>query len=154
MSSVAEATATASDQTPQATTKKIKPISEKRRSSGKKHVGIKIPIMNIYDVFGPLRQYATAKFDETVEIAVKLAVDPRKPNQSIKSVAKLPFGTGKKVRVAVFATGEDVQIARDAGADVVGSDDLIKSIQSGDINFDRIIATPEMMGSVGKIGKV
>lgn len=136
------------------TTATSKDKVEKKVTSRSRKVKVNIPLTNIYNIFPTLRQYATAKFDETVEMAVKLAVDPRKPNQSIKGVAKLPSGTGKKVRVAVFATGDDLQKAREAGADVVGSDDLIQSIQSGNINFDRVIATPEMMAQVSKIGKV
>ena len=109
---------------------------------------------NVHDAVNLVKSYARARFVETVDLAIRLGVDPRKPNQSIKSVAKLPHGTGKSVRVAVFAMGDDVQAAKDAGADIVGGDDLIKIIQSGDISFDRAIATPEMMIQVSKIGKV
>jgi large subunit ribosomal protein L1 len=132
----------------------LKVKSANKTPSRSRKIKVEIPVTNIYNVFPILRQHATAKFDETVEMAVKLSVDPRKPNQSIKGVAKLPGGTGKKVRVAVFATGDDKQKALEAGADVVGSDDLIQSIQNGDVNFDRVIATPEMMAQVSKIGKV
>lgn len=85
---------------------------------------------------------------------VNLGVDPRKPNQSIKGVAVLPSGSGKVIRVAVFAQGNDVQAALDAGASVVGSDDLLARIQSGDLPFERVIATPEMMTMVSKVGKI
>ena len=128
----------------------IKPVIKKIN----RNVDIKYPVTNVYDSLKIMKTHAKAKFDETVDIAVKLNVDPRKPNQSIKSTAKLPFGTGKKVRVAVFATGEDAQLARDAGADIVGGEDLIKIIQGGEIAFDRAISTPEMMSSIVKIGKV
>jgi Ribosomal protein L1p/L10e family len=109
---------------------------------------------NIHRIFPKLRQLTYARFNETVEVAVALGVDPRKPNQSIKSVARLPHGTGKMVRVCVFAEGADAQAAKDAGAEVVGADEVIKGIQEGNVNFDTAIATPEMMGKLGKIGKV
>ena len=97
---------------------------------------------------------ATARFDETVDMAINLGVDPRKPNQSVKGMARLPHGTGKKVRIAVFASGADAEAALAAGADVVGSTDLISRIQGGEMGFDRLIATPDMMAMVAKIGKI
>jgi large subunit ribosomal protein L1 len=97
---------------------------------------------------------ATAKFDETIEIALNLGVDPRHADQMVRGVVTLPAGTGKDVRVAVFAKGDKAEEATKAGADVVGAEDLMESIQGGTIDFDRVIATPDMMGIVGRLGKV
>jgi large subunit ribosomal protein L1 len=97
---------------------------------------------------------ATAKFDETVEIAVCLGVDPRHADQMVRGVVGLPNGTGKDVRVAVFARGPKAEEAEAAGADIVGAEDLMETIQGGEINFDRCIATPDMMPIVGRLGKV
>ncbi len=97
---------------------------------------------------------ATAKFDETIEIALNLGVDPRHADQMVRGVVTLPAGTGKDVRVAVFAKGDKAEEAKKAGADVVGAEDLMESIQGGTIDFDRVIATPDMMGIVGRLGKV
>ena len=95
------------------------------------------------------------KFDETVELAVRLGVDPRKADQNIRGTVLLPHGTGKSVRVAVFAKGEKVQEAEEAGADVVGGDDLAKRIsEEGWLEFDKAVATPDMMGVVGRLGKI
>jgi large subunit ribosomal protein L1 len=97
---------------------------------------------------------ATAKFDETIEVALNLGVDPRHADQMVRGVVTLPAGTGKDVRVAVFARNDKAQAALDAGADVVGAEDLLESIQAGNIDFQRVIATPDMMGLVGRLGKV
>ncbi len=97
---------------------------------------------------------AKAKFDETVEIAVNLGVDPRHADQMVRGVVALPNGTGKTVRVAVFARGPKAEEAEKAGADIVGAEDLMETIQSGKIEFDRCIATPDMMPIVGRLGKV
>jgi large subunit ribosomal protein L1 len=97
---------------------------------------------------------ATAKFDETIEIAMNLGVDPRHADQMVRGVVSLPKGSGKDVRVAVFAKGDKAEEAKKAGADVVGAEDLMESIQGGTIDFDRVIATPDMMGVVGRLGKV
>jgi len=97
---------------------------------------------------------ATAKFDETIEIALNLGVDPRHADQMVRGVVTLPAGTGKEVRVAVFAKGDKADEAKAAGADVVGAEDLMETIQGGQIDFDRVIATPDMMGVVGRLGKV
>ena len=97
---------------------------------------------------------ATTKFDETVEIALNLGVDPRHADQMVRGVVTLPAGTGKDVRVAVFARGAKADEATAAGADVVGAEDLMETIQGGTIDFDRVIATPDMMGVVGRLGKV
>ena len=101
-----------------------------------------------------IKERATTKFDETVEIAMNLGVDPRHADQNVRGVVTLPNGTGKSVRVAVFAKGAKAEEAQAAGADVVGADDLAATIQGGTIDFDRCVATPDMMPVVGKLGKV
>jgi large subunit ribosomal protein L1 len=101
-----------------------------------------------------VKTLASAKFDETVDIAVRLGVDPRKADQMVRGTVSLPSGTGKDVRVAVFATGEAAQSARDAGADIVGADDLAAEIEKGKMDFDIAIATPDMMPLVGRLGRV
>jgi large subunit ribosomal protein L1 len=97
---------------------------------------------------------AKAKFDETIEIAMNLGVDPRHADQMVRGVVSLPNGTGKTVRVAVFARGPEADEAQAAGADIVGAEDLMETIQSGKIEFDRCIATPDMMPIVGRLGKI
>jgi large subunit ribosomal protein L1 len=97
---------------------------------------------------------AKAKFDETVEIAMNLAVDPKHADQMVRGVCLLPNGSGRALRVAVFARGEKAEEAKRAGADVVGAEDLVEQVQKGVINFDRCIATPDMMGLVGRLGKI
>ncbi len=97
---------------------------------------------------------ATAKFDETIEVSINLNVDPRHADQMVRGVISLPKGTGKSVRVAVFAKDAKAQEARDAGADLVGAEDLIEQISGGKIDFDRCIATPDMMGLVGRVAKI
>jgi len=101
-----------------------------------------------------VKERATAKFDETVEVAMNLGVDPRHADQMVRGVASLPNGTGRTVRVAVFARGEKADEAQAAGADVVGAEDLVEQVQAGNINFDRCIATPDMMPLVGRLGKI
>jgi len=97
---------------------------------------------------------AKAKFDETVEVAMNLGVDPRHADQMVRGVVSLPHGTGKVVRVAVFAKGDKAEEAKAAGADLVGAEDLMAEVQGGTINFDRCIASPDMMGVVGRLGKI
>jgi large subunit ribosomal protein L1 len=97
---------------------------------------------------------ATAKFDETLEVAMNLGVDPRHADQMVRGVVALPNGTGKTVRVAVFAKGPKADEAKEAGADIVGAEDLMETIQGGSIEFDRCIATPDMMPIVGRLGKI
>jgi len=97
---------------------------------------------------------ASSKFDETIEVALALGVDPRHADQMVRGVVTLPKGTGKTVRVGVFARGPKADEAREAGADVVGAEDLLEIVQGGTIDFDRCIATPDMMGLVGRLGKV
>ncbi|ARS27069.1 50S ribosomal protein L1 [Sphingomonas sp. KC8] len=100
------------------------------------------------------KTHATSKFDETIEIAVNLGVDPRHADQMVRGVVTLPKGTGKDVRVGVFARGAKAEEALAAGAEVVGAEDLLEAVQAGKIDFDRCIATPDMMGLVGRLGKV
>ena len=97
---------------------------------------------------------ATAKFDETIEVAINLGVDPRHADQMVRGVVSLPNGTGRKLRVAVFAKGPKADEAKAAGADIVGAEDLAERVQKGEIDFERCIATPDMMGVVGRLGKV
>jgi large subunit ribosomal protein L1 len=106
------------------------------------------------EALGLVKKMATAKFDETVEMAVRLGVDPRKAEQMIRGTVALPSGTGKDVRIAVFASGEAAEEARAAGADIVGADDLAAQIESGSMDFDLAIATPDMMPLVGRLGRV
>jgi large subunit ribosomal protein L1 len=101
-----------------------------------------------------VKNLAGAKFDETVELAVRLGVDPRKADQIVRGTVGLPAGTGKDVRVVVFAAGTAAEDAREAGADVVGADDLVARVQGGFLDFDVAIATPDLMGQVGKLGRV
>ena len=101
-----------------------------------------------------VKSRATAKFDETIEIAMNLGVDPRHADQMVRGVVSLPNGTGRTVRVGVFARGDKAEEAKGAGADVVGAEDLVEAVQRGEINFDRCIATPDMMPLVGRLGKV
>jgi len=101
-----------------------------------------------------VKSRASAKFDETIEVALNLGVDPRHADQMVRGVVNLPNGTGRTVRVAVFARGDKAEEARKAGADVVGAEDLVEIVQGGTIDFDRCIATPDMMPLVGRLGKV
>lgn len=101
-----------------------------------------------------VQKLAYAKFDESVDIAVRLGVNPKHADQMVRGAVVLPHGTGKSVRVAVFARGEKEQEARDAGADFAGADDLVEKVQGGMLDFDRVIATPDMMGVVGKLGRI
>jgi large subunit ribosomal protein L1 len=101
-----------------------------------------------------VKKTASAKFDETVDVAVRLGVDPRKADQSVRGTVALPAGTGKTMRIAVFATGEAANEARAAGADLVGADELAADIEKGNMDFDLMIATPDMMPLVGRLGRV
>jgi len=106
------------------------------------------------DAIRLVKSNATAKFDETVELAMNLGIDPRHADQMVRGLVSLPNGTGKAVRVAVFARGAKAEEALAAGADVVGAEDLAEKVQAGEINFDRCIATPDLMGVVGRLGKI
>ena len=108
----------------------------------------------IDEAIGLAKSNATSKFDETIEVAMNLGVDPRHADQMVRGVVTLPKGTGKSVRVGVFARGAKADEAREAGADVVGAEDLMEIVQGGTIDFDRCIATPDMMGVVGRLGKI
>jgi large subunit ribosomal protein L1 len=111
-------------------------------------------LYSIKDAVGLVKSNAKAKFDETIEVAMNLGVDPRHADQMVRGVANLPNGTGRTVRVAVFARDAKADEAREAGADIVGAEDLAEQIQNGDMPFDRVIATPDMMPLVGRLGKV
>jgi large subunit ribosomal protein L1 len=106
------------------------------------------------EAIGLVKSLATSKFDETVEVALNLGVDPRHADQMVRGVVNLPKGTGKAVRVAVFAKGDKADDAAKAGADKVGAEDLMEEMQAGKLDYDRVIATPDMMGLVGRLGKV
>jgi large subunit ribosomal protein L1 len=106
------------------------------------------------DAVKMMKARATAKFDETVEVAMNLGVDPRHADQMVRGVVSLPNGSGRSQRVGVFARGERAEEAKKAGADVVGAEDLVETVQKGEINFDRCIATPDMMPLVGRLGKI
>jgi large subunit ribosomal protein L1 len=112
-----------------------------------------VPI-KVEDAVKQIKSRASAKFDETVEIAMNLNIDPRKADQNLRGTVMLPHGTGKSVRVGVFARGDKAKEAEAAGADVVGAEDLVEKIQAGQIDFDRAIATPDMMALVGRLGKI
>ena len=111
-------------------------------------------LYGVDEAIGLAKSNATAKFDETIEVAINLSVDPRHADQMVRGVVTLPKGTGKDVRVGVFARGPKAEEAKAAGADVVGAEDLLEIVQGGTIDFDRCIATPDMMGLVGRLGKV
>ncbi len=126
-------------------TKRLKELSQKIDSSKE---------YSLEEAIEAVKNLASAKFDETVEIALRLNVDPRHADQMVRGSVVLPAGTGKKVRVAVIAKDAKADEAKEAGADIVGSDDLIEEIQKGNINFDVLIATPNLMGLVGKVGRI
>ncbi len=111
-------------------------------------------VVSLADAIKTVKTNATAKFDETIEIALNLGVDPKYADQMVRGVCNLPNGTGRVVRVAVFARGAKAEEARAAGADVVGAEDLAERVQAGDMPFDKVLATPDMMPLVGRLGKV
>ena len=111
-------------------------------------------VYSVDDAVKHVKASATAKFDETIELSMNLGVDPRHADQMVRGVCNLPSGTGRSVRVAVFARGPKAEEATAAGADVVGAEDLMEQVQGGNINFDKVIATPDMMPIVGRLGKV
>ena len=113
-----------------------------------------LKLYGVDEAIAMARTNATSKFDETIEVALNLGVDPRHADQMVRGVVTLPKGTGKDVRVGVFARGAKADEARAAGAEVVGAEDLLEQVQGGNIDFDRCIATPDMMGLVGRLGKV
>ena len=111
-------------------------------------------VHSVEDAVKALKANASAKFDETIEVSMNLGVDPRHADQMVRGVVALPNGTGRSVRVAVFAKDAKAEEAREAGADIVGAEDLMEKIQGGFMDFDRVIATPDMMAVVGRLGKV
>ncbi|MEL7303813.1 MAG: 50S ribosomal protein L1, partial [Pseudomonadota bacterium] len=111
-------------------------------------------VYGLDDAVKLVKDNASAKFDETIDIAMNLGVDPKHADQMVRGVCSLPNGTGRTTRVGVFARGDKADEAKAAGADVVGAEDLVEQVQAGQINFDRCIATPDMMGLVGRLGKV
>ena len=106
------------------------------------------------EALGLLEGLSKAKFDETVDVAIRLGVDPKQTDQMVRAAVSLPHGIGKKVRVVVFARGDKAKEAQDAGADLVGAEDLVEKIKEGWLEFDKAVATPDMMGMVGKLGKI
>ena len=108
----------------------------------------------VVEAFGLVKELAAAKFQESVDVSVNLGVDPKKSDQAVRGSTVLPHGTGKTVRVAVFAQGENADSAKEAGADIVGMDDLAESIKGGELNFDVVIASPDAMSVVGKLGQI
>ncbi len=125
----------------------------KRIKDARKRVS-ELPTCSVEEAVNHVREEAKAKFDETLDIAISLGVDPRHADQMVRGTVSLPNGTGKTVRVAVFARGAMADEAREAGAEIVGAEDLVETIQAGTIEFDRCIATPEMMPLVGRLGKI
>ena len=109
---------------------------------------------SISDALVLIKECATAKFDESVDVSINLGIDTKKSDQTVRGAVVLPNGTGKVVRVAVFTQGDNVQKATEAGADIVGMDDLMKTMQDGDLNYDVVIASPDAMGVVGRLGQV
>lgn len=128
-----------------ATTKRMKAIEANVKST---------EVLSLNDAASVIKKNATAKFDESVEIVMMLNVDTTRADQQVRGMVSLPHGTGKVVSVAVFARGDKAEAAKKAGADIVGAEDLMEKIAAGRINFDRCIATPDMMGLVGRVGKI
>ena len=120
----------------------------------KAYEGLALSDCTVKEAIKTIKERATAKFDETIEISMNLNVDPRKSDQNIRGVTQLPAGTGKSLRVAVFAKGPKAEEAKKAGADIVGDDELAEKVLAGEINFERCIATPDMMGVLGKLARV
>ncbi len=128
-------------------------MAEKRLNKAREGID-RIKLYPVADAVAMVKDRASAKFDETVEIAMNLGVDPKHADQMVRGVVNLPNGTGRTLKVAVFARGAKADEARAAGADVVGAEDLVTTVQGGTIDFDRCIATPDMMPLVGRLGKV
>ena len=128
-------------------------MASKRIKNLKKNIDLK-KIYTLQEAVSIIKENANAKFDETVDVCVVLGIDASKQDQAIRNVVNLPHGTGKTYRVAVFASDAKAEEAKVAGADIVGSEDLVQKIQAGDIQFDKCIATPDMMPLVGRVGKI
>jgi large subunit ribosomal protein L1 len=126
---------------------------DKRLTAARKQVDIS-KAYPLPDAIKLIKSLSKAKFDETIEMSMNLGIDPRHADQMVRGLTSLPNGTGKTVRVGVFARGPKAEEAQAAGADVIGAEDLAEKVQAGEINFDRCIATPDMMGVVGRLGKV
>ncbi len=126
----------------------------KRMKTARKAVGEAGTEYGLAEAVKLVKGNAKAKFDETIEISMNLGIDPRHADQAVRGVVQMPNGTGKTVRIGVFAKGDKADEARAAGADVVGAEDLAEKVQAGQIDFDRCIATPDMMMLVGRLGKV
>jgi large subunit ribosomal protein L1 len=126
----------------------------KNRKALAEKLGDNLKLYPVAEALQTLRDLKTTKFDETVEVALNLGVDPRHADQMVRGMVSLPAGTGKDVRVAVFAKGDKAAEALAAGADKVGAEDLMEDMQAGNLNYDRVIATPDMMGVVGRLGKL
>jgi large subunit ribosomal protein L1 len=114
----------------------------------------KSQVLGLKDAVVQVKKLATAKYDESIDAALRLGIDPRHADQMVRGTVVLPHGTGKTVRIAVFAKGDHAKEAQEAGADVVGADDLVEKVQGGWLEFDRVVATPEMMGLVGRLGRI
>lgn len=128
-------------------------ITSKRRKAAREKVGT-AKVYQVEQALGLVKELATAKFPESVDVSVNLGVDPRKSDQVVRGSTVLPNGTGKSIRVAVFSQGENAEKAKKAGADIVGFEDLAESIKGGDLNFDVVIATPDAMRVVGTLGQI
>jgi large subunit ribosomal protein L1 len=126
----------------------------KNRKALNAKLGDNMKLYGVDEALKTLRELKTTKFDETVEVAMNLGVDPRHADQMVRGMVSLPSGTGKDVKVAVFAKGDKADEARAAGADKVGAEDLMEDMQAGNLDYGRVIATPDMMGVVGRLGKV
>lgn len=127
-------------------------LSKKQKSLAEKLDANKL--YTVDEAIKTIKELSTAKFDETIEIAMNLGVDPRHADQMVRGMVSLPSGTGKDVKVAVFARGDNAEKATAAGADKVGAEDLMEDMQAGNLDYDRVIATPDMMGIVGRLGKL
>jgi large subunit ribosomal protein L1 len=134
-------------------TKKVKQRFTKRLRTVREELDA-TKVWSLEEAVSFLKKNATAKFDETIELAVNLGVDTKQSDQNVRGMLVLPHGTGKSIRVAVFAKGPKAEEAKKAGADVVGDEDLAEMIQKGDMPFERVIATPDMMGVVGRLGQI
>ncbi len=127
-------------------------VSKRRKAAREKVDAEKVYLLD--DALGLVKEFATAKFPESIDVSVNLGVDPRKSDQVVRGSTVLPNGTGKTVRVAVFTQGENAEKAKQAGADIVGYEDLAESVKGGDLNFDVVIATPDAMRVVGTLGQI